>query len=54
MDRWEVWKAYKLADEERRVILDYIFKQILDEQPNKGGGDVVNLQEAARYKTNVV
>lgn len=37
MNRWEVWKAYQMADVERRAILDFIIKQILEgERKHKG------------------
>lgn len=50
MDRWQVWKGYKLADEHRRAILDIVLRQVLEGQHQQGGGEVVNLQEAASHK----
>lgn len=50
MDRWQVWKGYKLADENRRAILDIVLRQVLEGQHQQGGGEVVNLQEAASHK----
>lgn len=47
MNRWEVWKAYQMADVERRAILDFIIKQILEgERKHKGRpGKVVDIRK---------
>ncbi len=49
MDRWQVWKAYKLADENRRAILDVVLRQVLEGQhQQQDPGEVVEMSAHQR------
>ena len=51
MDRWQVWKAYKLADEHRRAILDVVLRQVLEGQhQQQDPGEVVEMSAHQRKR----